>query len=138
MRVRRPILTSEDSSVTIHERARQQALSGILTQLQVAIREAELERIRRRPTDELTAYDLYLKGRSLFLSGTRQGNEEARRLFERAIELDSQFAEAYGGLSLTYTVNCYQGWDEAHELSQRAFALDGPASRHHERVQPLE
>ena len=95
----------------------------ILTRLQVAIREAELERIRRKPTDELTAYDLYLKGRSRILSGTRQRNEEARRLFEEAIELDPQFAEAYAGLSLTYTVNCFRGWDKSLELSERAIEL---------------
>ena len=100
---------------------------SILTQLQVAIREAELERIRRRPTDELGAYDLYLKGRSRVLSGTRQGNQEAGRLFERAIELDPAFAEAYAGLSLTYTVNCFRGWDKSLELSERAIELSQKA-----------
>ena len=95
----------------------------ILSRLQVAIREAELERIRRRPTDELSAYDLYLKGRSRVLSGTRRENEEAGRLFERAIELDPAFAEAYAGLSLTYTVNCFRGWDKSLELSERAIEL---------------
>jgi adenylate cyclase len=74
----------------------------ILTQLQVAIREAELERIRRKPTDERTAYDVYLKGRSLFLGGTRQGNEEARRLFERAIELSQIALELNPYLSVAY------------------------------------
>jgi len=95
----------------------------ILTRLQVAIREAELERIRRKPTDEQTAYDLYLKGRSRFLSGTRQGSDEARRLFERSIELDPQFAEAYAGLSGTYALHCVRGWDKSDELSERAIEL---------------
>ena len=44
-------------------------------------------------------------------------------MFERSIELDPQFAEAYAGLSGTYALHCVRGWDKSDELSERAIEL---------------
>ncbi len=56
--------------------------------------------LRRRGTQNADAYRLYLMGiAELRGHRGRQSVEEARRLFERAIELDSEFAAAYAGLA---------------------------------------
>jgi adenylate cyclase len=52
------------------------------------IMEAELDRIRRKPTASLTAYDAYAKGMYHFGRIRVRDMAEARRWFERAVELD--------------------------------------------------
>ena len=53
-------------------------------------------------TDNLEAYDLALRGRELFSRSTPKDNLAARRLYEKAIELDPDYARAYAGLAWTY------------------------------------
>ena len=57
---------------------------------------AEIERAKRKPTDSLDAYDYYLRGTAKLHSGTREAIDAALPLFYRAIELDPEFASAYG------------------------------------------
>jgi hypothetical protein len=58
-----------------------------------AVEKAEIERAKRKPTESLDAYDHYLRGiASAYRLGDRQANEEALRLFRRAVELDPGFA----------------------------------------------
>ena len=59
----------------------------ILAALQLEIRDAEFERIRQKPTDSLTAYDLYLQAVHYVNLSTVEENLRGRRLLERAIEL---------------------------------------------------
>jgi TolB-like protein len=58
-------------------------------------------------TDNLDAYDLFLKGHNLFIS--RQSLDESVRLLERAVELDPDYARAWGDLSAVAWVA--PGWD---------------------------
>jgi hypothetical protein len=51
---------------------------------------------KRKPTNSLDAYDYFLRGMAALYRGTRETNDEARRLFDRAIALDPDFAAAYG------------------------------------------
>ncbi len=67
------------------------ALSVRLTALQLA-------RSASKPPSNLEAYDLVLRGRDLLRRDNRVADSEARRLFERAIELDQGSAPAYVGL----------------------------------------
>ena len=66
------------------------ALSVRLTALQLA-------RSASKPPSNLEAYDLVLRGRDLS-QGSRRAQSEARQLFERAVELDPDYAPAYAGL----------------------------------------
>ena len=67
------------------------ALSVRLTTLQLA-------RSASKPPSNLEAYDLVLRGRDLLRRDSRVAQSEARRLFERSIELDQGYAPAYAGL----------------------------------------
>ncbi len=53
-------------------------------------------------TENLDAYELYLKARGLFIA--RDKLEESIGLFERAVELDPEFARAWEGLAAVYSV----------------------------------
>jgi adenylate cyclase len=103
----------------------------ILAAVGVEITEAELERIRRKPTEDLTAYDLFSKGLFHFNRNTREDNAHARRLWEQTIELDPDHAEAHAMLGATYTAEYGLGWnvdpkllDHAEERLQRALTLN--------------
>jgi adenylate cyclase len=74
----------------------------IVAALRIEVRAAELERVRRIPTENLTAYDAWLRGLEYYLPLTKEGNAQARRLFERAIVLDPQYASPYARLGWTY------------------------------------
>ena len=71
----------------------------IVQALHLELTPAERDRLMRRYTDDLQAYDDYLLARSLRADLTKEKNEEARRLLERAIERDPNFAAAYAELS---------------------------------------
>lgn len=57
---------------------------------------AEMERSRQKPTDRLDAYDYYLRGLARFHQATKPAIDEALRHFYRSIEIDPDFASAYG------------------------------------------
>jgi adenylate cyclase len=95
--------------------------------LRVEVLEAELERVRRIPTDNLTAYDTLLRGLELsirtFSTRNKDANVQARQLFERAIELDPHYAQAYARLSHTYFLEWWVGWNPTPQTLERLGAL---------------
>ena len=103
----------------------------IVAALEVKLTEDEHERLVRKYTDNMEAYDYYLRGAEYFNRSTKEANVRARRMFERAIDLDSEFAAAYAHLGHTYLLDWAMGWnqdphilEQAYEIGQRAIALD--------------
>lgn len=82
-----------------------------------SIRQAETERAQRKPPASLDAYDLYLRAWALYCTMTREANDEARELLERAIALDPNYASAMLLLSLVWDCRISQGWAAAAELA---------------------
>jgi tetratricopeptide (TPR) repeat protein len=84
------------------------------------IEEAEIERVRRKPTKNLDAYDHYLRGMAEFRRWSRDGNDKALKHFYRAFRLDPGFATAYGMAARTYVQRNSGGWmkDRAHEVAE--------------------
>ena len=85
------------------------------------VEKAEIERAKRKPTESLDAYTLYLRGLAKFYQfAGRQANEEALRLFNSAIELDPDFASAYGRAAFCYVVAKVDGWisDTEREIAE--------------------
>ncbi|MGB5357442.1 MAG: helix-turn-helix domain-containing protein, partial [Eudoraea sp.] len=74
----------------------------IAAAIEAVVTPAELEQIEKRPTENLLAYDYYLKALDPYYSRTKEGLEEAIPLFKKAIENDPQFALAYAHLSISY------------------------------------
>jgi adenylate cyclase len=92
---------------------------------------AEIERAKRKPTESLDAYDYYLRAIASFYQWTRDGTAEALRLCYQAIELDPNFASAYGLASRCYVwcktngwaASCEQDVPETARLARRAVEL---------------
>ena len=99
--------------------------------LRVEILEAELERVRRKPTEDLTAYDASLQGSFEIQHFTPDANARARALFQRAVELDPDYAEAHAALGMTYFLEYGLLWSLDPELIERA-------GRHARRALELE
>ena len=72
--------------------------------------QAEIERAKRKPVENLDAYDCFLRGMANMYELTRNSCEEAIRLFYRAIELDPGFATPYGAAARCYSHLRGQGW----------------------------
>jgi TolB-like protein/AraC-like DNA-binding protein/Tfp pilus assembly protein PilF len=70
--------------------------------IEAKVTPAELELIEKKPTENLLAYDYYLKALESFQAGTKEGLEDAIPLFEKAIEYDPQFALAYSKIAISY------------------------------------
>jgi TolB-like protein/class 3 adenylate cyclase len=104
-----------------------QVTESVVWAIAPALEKAEIERAKRKPTESLDAYALYLRGLDRFYQGvaSRQANEEALRLFNRAIELDPDFASAYGHAAFCYVWAKGNGNEiaEVKRLAQRAVEL---------------
>jgi adenylate cyclase len=107
----------------------------IVLALEVSLTPADTTLTERNPTDSVEAYDLFLKGRAYLHRHTPELLQEAIKLLEAAIEIDPNFAEAYGNLSLCYFfgwVQMWPGFDEnlakANELAEKGVALDGTSA----------
>ena len=64
----------------------------------------EIERASRKPTENLDAYDYYLQGMAKLYQATKEANGNALRLFYKAVQLDPNFASAYGMAAWCYTL----------------------------------
>jgi eukaryotic-like serine/threonine-protein kinase len=76
----------------------------VARELGVALAAGQRQHLQERPTGDLGAYDLYLKGRYAWHQRTAQGLDQARRYLEQAIQLDPGFAPAHAALADVYAV----------------------------------
>jgi non-specific serine/threonine protein kinase len=67
--------------------------------LRITLSPQEQEALAAKPTDNLQAYDLYLRGKSYARRMTRQDSEFALQMFENAVALDPSFAMAYAAIA---------------------------------------
>ena len=73
--------------------------ANIVRALQVVMSEDEKRAIDKPRTESVQAYEYYLRGRQLFHQFRRPGMQHARRMFERASEIDPNFVLAYAGMA---------------------------------------
>jgi non-specific serine/threonine protein kinase len=101
--------------------------------LRVQLSPQEQEALARKPTENLQAYDLYLRGKSFARRGTRQDTEFALQMFESAVAMDPAFALAHAAIAIACAQYYYRSersdaWiARAKAASQRASALGGDA-----------
>ena len=105
-----------------------QVTASVVGAIAPKLEQAEIERAKRKPTESLDAYDFYLRGIASLYQWTKESVSEALRLFYRAIELDPDFASAYGMAVRCYARRKADGWTtdrvretaEAERLARRA------------------
>ncbi len=108
-----------------------QVTASVVGAIAPKLEQAEIERAKRKPTESLDAYDYYLRGLAGVHRWTRECNDDALRMFYRAIELDPDFASAYGMAARCFSQRKVSGWMadreretiEAGRLARRAAEL---------------
>jgi non-specific serine/threonine protein kinase len=110
---------------------------SIARALRVVLTDKEKEAIRKKETQDVQAYDYYLKGRKFFHQLRRKGFDFARQMFARAIVIDPGYARAYAGVADCCSL-LYAFWDatdenlrEAEAASRKALELDPELAEAH-------
>ncbi len=90
------------------------------------------------PTENLAAYQLYLKGRYFWNQRGRTGLTKGLECFQEALSLDPNFAQAHAGVADTYALLAFYGFrppkevmPDAKAAAQRALAIDGSLAEAH-------
>jgi TolB-like protein/class 3 adenylate cyclase len=100
--------------------------------LQVKLTEGEQARIRRGHMDNPEAYEYFLRGREMYSSFTKENNDQARKLWEKAAELDPNNSWLRQQIGWTYYRDARFSWTDtpdqalaqAEELAQQTLAVD--------------
>jgi serine/threonine protein kinase/Tfp pilus assembly protein PilF len=102
----------------------------IVDALKIKLTDTERQLLTQKPTDDLRAYDFYMRARELLYLKGRRNTEAAIKMFEDAIAIDPDFASAYAGLAEAYS-SLYEWYDassswlsKAIEMNQKALALE--------------
>ena len=104
----------------------------IVGALRVNLTHEEKRGFAREQTDNLEAYDSFLRGREQWWKHTKEGNIQAQQMLQHAIDLDPDFAPAYAFLALAHMLDYIdkrsdtpeESLQHAYRLAQRAVALD--------------
>jgi len=99
---------------------------SIVRALRVMLSEDEKRAIGQVPAPDLQAYEYYLRGRQVFHQFRRTSIQFARRMFERAKEIDPNYATAYAGAADCCSV-LYMYWDGSHANLENADAYSKKA-----------
>ncbi len=112
-------------------RVQESLVSEISDGLRLRLSGQEKKTLSGYGTDNVDAYELYLKGRFLLLSDTEEDDLEARRLFEQAAAKDPEFIEAHLGVASTYARSAGNGYAPPQEAwalmageARKALAID--------------
>jgi len=104
---------------------------AIVDNLEITLLKKEEEALLKRYTEDLEAYNLYLKGIYFLRMYTAEGFQEAIRHFEQALQEDPNYALAYYGLAevfyaISYWANVppHDAYPQAKEYARKAIEID--------------
>ena len=97
----------------------------------VQLTKEEEKQMGRPYTSSEVAWEYFMRGAELYRRFTPKDNANARELFEKAIDLDPEFARAYANLAATHRQDSYGRWsqdpqsseDMAYRMAQKAVEL---------------
>jgi len=92
-----------------------QVASSVVGAIEPKLRQSEMERATRKPTESLDAYDLYLRALAQFYKYTEEGMREAVALLERALTIDPTYAPAAAAIGWFRGWQRLQGWGPLSE-----------------------
>lgn len=110
---------------------------NIVRALRVVLGEDEKRAIEKTRAENVQAYEYYLRGRQFFHQMRRTSLQYARRMFDRAIELDPNFARAHAGIAdccsflYMYLDGSKANLEAADASSRKALQLDPESAEAH-------
>lgn len=110
---------------------------SIADALRITLSPQEQQALAAKPTDDLQAYDLYLRGRTYARRLSRQDLDFALQMFENAVTLDPDFALAHAGIASVCS-QYYYHYDRSKSWIARArAATDRAGTRGHDSPEVL-
>lgn len=105
---------------------------AIIGALPSRLEAADIERIKRKPPQDLAAYDYVLRSKVLHHNGTKEANAEALEVLDKAIEVDPDYAQAYAWKACTLRQAILRGYTDEPDgfnaqriaNAEKALALD--------------
>jgi adenylate cyclase len=109
-----------------------EVVEKIVGALAVTFTRGEQQRLHRRGTASVEAYETWLRARALLTRGTRESVAHAKAMYRQAIEIDGNFPAPHAGLALAGISDYSSGWaadpaqelDEAETWARRALELN--------------
>ncbi len=98
--------------------------------LKLSLTESEKRSLAKKPTDDLRAYDFYMRGSELLSRRWQKDRLAAIKMFEHALSIDPDFTLAYVALAEAYSYNyLFYGGDRSWlermiEMNEKALILD--------------
>ncbi|HEY1260170.1 MAG TPA: winged helix-turn-helix domain-containing protein [Stellaceae bacterium] len=110
-----------------------QVAAGVAGAIEPRLRLAEVERARRKPTDSLDAYDLYLRAQAEVSKRSKEGLAESVRLAREALARDPGYAPAMARVALSQMMRFNRHWipaggaevEEGIRMARQAIAAGG-------------
>jgi adenylate cyclase len=96
--------------------------AAIVATLPGRVEAASHERVKRKPTESMAAYECVLAGKVLHHRSTRQDNAEALAMLERAIAIDPKYAHAHAWLGCVLGQGWTYSWCEDRDAAFRRVA----------------
>jgi TolB-like protein/DNA-binding SARP family transcriptional activator len=121
-------------------RVQEQIARQVVRALEVELGERGNAALVRQGTSDPEAYQFYRRARYLWNTRTKEGHERAIEYYQRAIERDSSYADAYAGLADTYSTSYHLNlsalpeaeiYSRAKWAAERALALDDKSADAH-------
>jgi len=98
--------------------------------LKLSLSESEKQLLAKKPTDDVRAYDFYMRGSELLSRRGQKDRQAAIQMFEHALSIDPNFSLAYVALAEAYSFNYItfggdRSWlEKMMEMNERALSLD--------------
>ena len=102
----------------------------IILELQVKLTQGEQARVSHQSTTHLEAWDCAVRGLRLFEEASRENNDKAMALFQRAVELDPGYVWAWVRLAWTHLAACRysaspsESFKKAAQIARKTLAMD--------------
>ena len=94
--------------------------------------------LEKKPTEDIEAYNIYLKGRYFWNMRTKEGFQKSLEYFQKAIEKDPTFALAYSGIADYFNLLGYydllpsrEAFPKAKEAAEKALEMDETLAEAH-------
>ena len=112
---------------------------NIVSALKQKLTPEEKQRLQKKTTENLEAYNLYLQGRYFWSQRTKDAMPKSVERFNQAIEIDPNYALAYSGLADCYIagggrhldLSAEEAYAKAKEMAQKALELDETLAEAH-------